>query len=139
MVYNIDNNIALDILPKEADRVIEELSRHNMVIVRSKNEFLYILDVDGKFHLFYHTPGAASGGRKQFVKNEKYTAVIRNLAQVADAVFVVEYKKDLNLYNVMASAEEAILSAFPGSDRDQDEDIEFVIRDQLKHKDKPGG
>jgi hypothetical protein len=110
-----------------------------MVIVRSKNEFLYILDFDGKFHLFYHTPGSPDGGRKQFEKNEKYTAVIRNLAEVADSLFVAEFDKDLNLYNVMATAEEAILSVFPGNDRDQDEDIEFVIRNKSEQQDISGG
>lgn len=126
----IANDIKLDILPKEAERIMQELSRSNMIIARSKNEFIYILEFDSKFHLFYHVPGSPSGGKKQFEKNEKYTAVIRNFANLADALFVVEFDKDFNLYDVMASAEDAILSAFPGDDRNADEDVEFIIRDQ---------
>ena len=39
----------------------------------------------------------------------------------------------MNLYGVMATAEDGILSLYPGDDRDSDSDIEFVIPD----KDKP--
>ncbi|NLA88040.1 MAG: hypothetical protein GX847_12330 [Clostridiales bacterium] len=126
-------NINLDILPKEGGRLLEELENGLMVIVRSKNDFLYILDFDGKFHMFSHTPGAPGGGQKQFPKDEKHTAVIRKLADLADAVYKAEFDKGLNLYGVMASAEEGILSLFPGNDRDKDSDIEFVIPE----KDRP--
>lgn len=127
-------NVNLDLLPKEGDRLLKELGQGHMVIVRSKNDFLYILDFDGKFHMFSHTPGAPGGGQKQFPKDEKYTAVIRKLADLSDAVYKAEFDRGLNLYGVMASAEEGILSLFPGDDRAKDSDIEFVIPE----KDKPG-
>jgi hypothetical protein len=127
-------NVNLELLPREGNRLLEELGKGYMVIVRSKNDFLYVLDFDGKFHMFSHTPGAPGGGQKQFPKDEKYTAVIRKLADLSDAVYKAEFDKGLNLYGVMASAEEGILSLFPGNDRDMDSDIEFVIPE----KDEPG-
>jgi hypothetical protein len=123
-------NVMLKVLPKDGDRFLEELRRGNMVIARSKNDFLYILDFDNKFHMFSHTPGAPGGGQKQFPKDEKYNATIRKIADLSDNIYMAEFDKNFNLYGVMASAEEGILSLFPGDDRDQDSDIEFVIPDK---------
>lgn len=125
-------NVNLELLPKDGDRLLEELGHGHMVIVRSKNDFLYILDFDGKFHMFSHTPGAPGGGQKQFPKDEKYTAVLRKLADLSDTVYKAQFDRELNLYGVMASAEEGILSLFPGDDRGKDSDIEFVIPKKSK-------
>ena len=120
------DNINLDLLPKDGDRVLKELADGNMVVMRSKNEFMYILDFDGQFHMFSHTPGAPGGGQKQFPKDEKYTATVRNLAKISDAVYLVEFDKGMNLYGVMSTAEDAILEMFPGDDRDADGIIDFM-------------
>jgi len=37
-------NIQLDVMPKESERMIEELAAGNMVVARSKHDFLYIVD-----------------------------------------------------------------------------------------------
>lgn len=128
-------NINLGMLPKDGNRMLEELDHGHMVIVRSKNDFLYILDFDGKYHMFSHTPGAPGGGQKQFEKDEKHIAIVRKLADLSDSVYMAEFDKSLNLYGVMASAEEGILSMFPGADRDNDEDIEFILPDKSKQDD----
>lgn len=128
-------NIDLSMLPKDGDKMLEELGHGNMVIVRSNNDFLYILDFDGKFHMFSHTPGAPGGGQKQFARDEKHIAVVRKLADLADKVFMVAFDKSMNLYGVMASAEEGILSMFPGEDRDADGDIEFILPDKSQRDD----
>ena len=120
-------NVNLELLPKDGERMLEELAKGNMVIARSKNEFLYILDFDDTFHMFAHTPGAQGGSQKQYPKDEKYTTSVRKIADMSDAVYMAEFDKSLNLYSVMYTAEEGILSMFPGDDRDADEDIEFVI------------
>ena len=120
-------NINLDILPKDGERILQELAAGNMVIARSKNDFLYILDFDGQFHMFSHTPGAPGGGQKQFPKDEQYTATVRKLADLSDAVYMAEYDKNMNLYGVMYTAEEGILAMFPGEDRDSDGTVDFSI------------
>lgn len=131
----MEENINLDLLPKDGERILEELGRGNMVIVRSKNDFLYILDFDDKFHMFSHTPGAPGGGQKQFLKDEKHIAVVRKLADLSDAVYLAQFDKSLNIFGVMSSAEEGILSLFPGTDRDNDSDIEFIVPDKSSKDD----
>jgi hypothetical protein len=54
---------------------------------------------------------------------------------MSDAIYMAEFDKALNIYGVMASAEEGILSMFPGDDRENDSDIEFI----LPNKDKQDG
>ena len=118
-------NISLDVLPKDGNRLLEELASGNMVITRSKNDFLYIVDFDGQFHMFSHTLGAPGGGQRQFPKDEKYTATVRNLAEISDAVYLAVFDKNLNLYGVMYAAEEGILTMFPGDDRENDGIVDF--------------
>ncbi len=123
-------DVNLSVLEKDGQAILDELKSGNMVVVRSKNDFLYVLQFDKKFHMFSHTPGATGGGQKQFPVDDKYTAVVKNLATLADAVFKVEFDRSMNLYGVLASAEEGILSLFPGGDREGDADVEFIIPDK---------
>ena len=111
-------------------RVFSELATGNMVIARSKNDFMYILDFGGEFHMFSHTPGAPGGGQRQFPKDEKYTAAVRNIVELADYVYLCEFEASMNLYGVMYTAEEGILSMFPGENRDGDGALEFIIPDK---------
>jgi len=123
-------NINLDIIPKDGERILKELADGHMVIARSKNDFLYILDFGGEFHLFSHTPGAPGGGQQKFPKDEKYTASVRKIADMSDSVYMAQFDKSLNLYGVMATAEEGILSMFPGEGMPGE--IEFVVPDSGK-------
>ncbi|MDR1588699.1 MAG: hypothetical protein LBS51_00715 [Oscillospiraceae bacterium] len=88
---------------------------------------MYILERDGEFHMFSHTPGAPGGGQKRFPKDEKHTAVIRRIADLSDSVYLVEFGGELDIYGVMYSAEEGILSMFPGDDRDGDAVVDFEL------------
>jgi hypothetical protein len=46
------------------------------------------------FTIFRHTPGSPDGSQKRFPKDEKHTAVIRNLANLADALYLPNTIKD---------------------------------------------
>ena len=124
------DNINLNVLPKDGERMLEELSLGNMVIARSGNSFLYIIDFNDTYHMFTHTPGAPGGGQKQFSKNEKHTVMVRKLADISDAVYMAQYDKGLNLYGVMYTAEEGILAMFPGEDRESDGTIDFGLPEE---------
>lgn len=124
------NVISLDAIPKDGDRLMHAISQGQMIIARSNNEFLYVLKSDNEFYLFSHSPGSQSGGKKSFPVDEKYTAIIRNIASVATSLFKAEFDNSFNIYNVMASAEKGILSMYPGDNRDGDEDIEFMIPEE---------
>lgn len=123
----MEHNIRLEVLPKDGDRILAELSKGNMVAARSKNNFMYLLDEGGEYRLFSHTPGTPTGGRKSFPKDEKHTAIIRSFAGVSDALFLIEFERTMNFFGVLASAEEGILSMYPGDDRDADEMVEFFV------------
>ena len=38
----MDDIVNLDVLPKEADRIMSELAEGKMVVARSKNDFMYV-------------------------------------------------------------------------------------------------
>jgi hypothetical protein len=133
----MEDNIKLNVLPKDGNRILEELSKGKIVAARSKNDFLYVLDEGVEYRLFSHTPGTPSGGRKNFPKDERHTAIIRSFAEVSDALFLIEFDRKMNFYGVLASAEEGILSMYPGDDRDADETIEFFVPQQ-KNKNREG-
>jgi hypothetical protein len=121
------DKVDLDMIPKDGGRMLEELAAGNMVIARSKNDFLYIVAFDDSFHMFSHTPGAPGGGQKQLPIDERNTATVRKLADLSDAVYVAEFDNSMNLYGVMYAAEEGILSMFPGDDRGSDGMVDFSL------------
>ena len=118
-------NISLDVMPRDGEQMLKELAEGKMVVARSKNDFMYIVDFDGQFHVFTHSPGAPGGGQRQFPKDEQHTATIRKLADLSDSMYVVEFDKSYNIYGVLYTAEEGILSMFPGDDRDNDGLVDF--------------
>ncbi|MCL2426753.1 MAG: hypothetical protein FWD05_10510 [Oscillospiraceae bacterium] len=120
-------HINLDLLPADGNRMLEEASAGNLVIARAKNDFLYVLEFDETLHMFSHTVGAPGGGQKQFPKDEKSTAIVRKIADLADAVYKAEFDKHMNLYSVMATAEQAVLEMFPGDDRSSDGIVDFSV------------
>ncbi|MDR0935629.1 MAG: hypothetical protein LBM98_02980 [Oscillospiraceae bacterium] len=119
--------LQLSPVEKNGDAFMNALKAGSLLAIRSKNDFLYCVLRNKLFHLFTHTPGSPGGGQKQFPEDEKYTAVIRNLSTLCDLAIAVNFnEKEMNLYNVMASAEEAILETFPGDDRDADATVDFM-------------
>ncbi|MCL2200456.1 MAG: hypothetical protein FWB75_00690 [Oscillospiraceae bacterium] len=123
-------NINLDLLPVDGERVFEEISKGNMAIVRAKTEFLYIVELNNQIHMFSHTVGAPGGGQKQFEKDEKGTAIVRKVVDLAEACYVCEFDKGYNIYSVMATAEQAILEMFPGDDRSNDGIVDFSVPEE---------
>jgi hypothetical protein len=109
-------------LARDGDALFDALDRGEIVAARSKTHFLYILAANECFQLFSHTTGATSGGKKSFPIDEKHRAVVKNLATVADDLYAIGFTAGMDLYGVMASAEEAICA-----DADGDGDITFVI------------
>ena len=121
-----ENSVTLDLLPKDGERVLLELKNGNMVIFRSKNDFLFTMEFNGQYHMFSHTLGAQGGGQRQFAVNEKYMTSVRKLADLSDAVYLCIFDKGMNLYGVLQSAEDGILSMFPSEESDNNETVEFA-------------
>jgi len=123
-------DINLDILPIDGERMLKELADGKMVIARSKNDFLYIVEFEESFHLFSHRAGSSEGGKNQFPKDEKSSAIIKKIADLADSAFVAEFFEDHDLSTVMVTAEEAILSMFPCEDTENDEIVDFSLPEE---------
>jgi len=132
-----ENSVTLDLLPKDGERVLHELKNGNMVIFRSKNDFLYTMEFNGQYHMFSHTLGAQGGGQRQFPVDDKYQTSVRKLADLADTVFLCIFDKAMNLYGVLQSAEDGIISMFPSEDTDNDEAVEFAPWDRSRDKSAP--
>jgi len=125
-----ENSVTLDLLPKDGERVLYELKDGNMVIFRSKNDFLYSMEFNGQYHMFSHTPGAQGGGQRQFPVDDKYRTSVRKLADLADSVYLCIFDKSMNIYGVLQSAEDGILSMFPSDDSENNETVEFAPWDK---------
>ncbi|MDR1573156.1 MAG: hypothetical protein LBS24_02470 [Clostridiales Family XIII bacterium] len=123
----MNDKINLNVLARDGDALFAALDCGDIVAARSKGHFLYILISNGCFQLFSHTTGAANGGKKSFPIDEKHRAVVKNLATVADALYAIGFDAGMNLYGVMASAEEAICAISAECGVDGDDDITFVI------------
>jgi hypothetical protein len=121
------DKIDLNMLARDGDALLAALARGEIVAARSKEHFLYILTANECFQLFSHTTGAASGGKKNFPIDEKHRAVIKNLANVADDLYTIGFDAGMDLYGVMASAEEAICAMRAEYGAGGDDDITFVI------------
>lgn len=123
----MEENISLSLMPTDSDTLMDTLAVGDMVAARSKSDFLYILESDDEFCLFSHSLHSHGGGRKNFKKDERSQAMVRNLANLAETLYQVEYGDDFDLISVMASAEQAIISMFPGDGQGEDEQIEFIV------------
>jgi hypothetical protein len=126
----MSEKINLKILTRSGDELMDALGRGEMVAVYSKGQFLYILAFDDRFQLFSHMAGASGGGRKSFPIDEKHRAIVKNLANMSDSLYSVSFGADMNIYGVMASAEEGICARLRehGADgANEVGDIEFVI------------
>ena len=120
-------HIDLKPLARDGDALLAALDRREMAAARSGEHFLYILASNESFRLFSHTAGAASGGKKSFPIDEKHRAVVKKLAHTADALYAIGFDADMDIFGVMASAEEAICTASMECGAGGDDDITFAI------------
>jgi hypothetical protein len=107
--------------------VFKTLSDGHMAVFRAGRDFLYVLQADGAFFIFSHTPGAPAGGRKKLEKDEKSLAILKNLIKIAESAYEVTFSKTMDIRGVMVSAEEGILELFPIESGEGGVDIEFII------------
>lgn len=126
---NLD--LELSVLAADGETLMSALKDGLMVIARSQDNFMYVYEDGGSYRLFTHTPGEEQGGQKQFPKDEKYSAIVKNIASVADSMFSVKFDKSLSIYPVMFTAEQAVLNTFPLKTLTQEhEQVEFFIHGQ---------
>ena len=123
---NHDNDVRLRLMEKDGDRLIRALSNAKMVGVLSGMEVMYIFVFRDAYQCFIHKFDAEEGRRRAFPLDERNTAMIKNLASAADALFEITPKPDMDPLGVMAAAERGIISYLDMTGQLPGEDLDFM-------------
>lgn len=105
--------LALEQLPKDADKLQETLNEGKLLVLRSKDEFIYMVDGGNDYRMFNHTAGQYRAGRRMQPKSSKDREMFEGAAKTVDMAFAVTFDPAMDLPSVMYNAEEAILEAYP--------------------------
>ena len=105
--------LALEQLPKDADKLQETVEQGKMLVLRSKDEFIYMVDAGNDYRMFNHTAGQYRAGRRVQPKGSKDHEMFEGAAKAVDMAFAVTFDSSMDLPSVMYNAEEAILEAYP--------------------------
>ncbi len=108
-----EKKIALEQLPKSAEKMQEVLSQGKLLVLRARDDFMYILDGGDEYRMFSHTAGQYRAGRKVQPKSDEDAAMFEGAAQTVDLVFAVEFDPSMDIAGVLYSAEGAILQSYP--------------------------
>ena len=103
-----------------------------MVGVLSKNEIMYVFTFQNEYQCFIHPLDAEEGRRKAWPVNERNTAMLKNLASLADQLFEITPKEGMDPMGVMVSAERGIISYLDATGQLPAEDFDF-----MEWKDQP--
>ncbi len=106
-------DLCLEQLTKDAAKFVETLETGKMLVVRTRDDFIYILDAGATYQMFSHTAGQPRAGRRVQSKEQTASDMFEQMAKVVDTAFSVGFDKAMDLPTVMYSAEEAILQTFP--------------------------
>ncbi len=105
--------LALEQLPKDGALFEKTVSEGKMLVLRSKDEFIYMVDGGSNYRMFNHTAGQYRAGRRLHPKGSKDNELFEGAAKAVDMAFAVTFDPAMDLPSVMYNAEEAILEAYP--------------------------
>lgn len=105
--------LCLEQLTKEAAKFVETLEAGKLLVVRTKDDFIYILDAGDNYQMFSHTAGQMNAGRRLQSKELAQKDMFEKMASAVDTAFSVGFDHSMDIPTVLYSAEEAILEAFP--------------------------
>lgn len=106
-------DICMEQIPKDGKKMLEALDAGKLLIVRTKDDFVYFLDAGATYQMFSHTAGQVQAGRRLQPKNQTKPEMFDQMARSVDAAFAVEFEQGMNIPTLLYSAEEAILQAYP--------------------------
>lgn len=106
-------DICMEQLPKDGKKMQEVLSEGKLLVLRTKDEFIYFLDAGDQYRMFNHTAGQYQAGRRVQMKGSKDDEMFAAAAKAVDSAFSVEFDPAMDIPSVLYSAEEAILQAYP--------------------------
>ena len=104
-----EDKVSLAPLAKDGEKLMACLEAGHMVGILSKNEVLSAFVYQGMYRCFIHPLGAEEGRQKAFPMDEEHRAVIKNLANLADQLFEIQFGPDMHPMGVMVAAEQGII------------------------------
>lgn len=112
-------------LAKDGEKLIASLEKGNMVAILSQMEIMYTL-LRGDYLCYIHPIGAEEGRAKRLPRDTQHRAVVKNLAELADQLFEVEFEKNMDVMSVMVTAENAIVAFLDSIGQLPAEDFDFM-------------
>ncbi len=120
-----DNDVRLSPLEKDGEKLIETLEKGHMVAILSQMEIMYVL-LQGDYRCYIHPIGAEEGRAKRLPRTDERRAVIKNLANLADLLFEVEFQQGMDVMGVMQAAENGIVAFLDVTGQLPAEDFDFM-------------
>ena len=123
---NHDRNVGLRLLAKDGDKLMTALNSAKMIGVLSKSEVMYVFIFRGEYQCFIHQLDAEEGRHKSWKIDERNTAMLKNLPAMADQIFEITPKSDMDPMGVMVAAERGIISYLDATGQLPAEDFDFM-------------
>lgn len=120
-----DNDVQLSPLEKDGEKLIAALEEGHMVAILSQLEILYVI-LDSGYRCYIHPIGAEEGRAKRLPRTGECRAVVKNLANLADQIFVAKFKKGMDIMGVMEAAENGIVAFLDATGQLPAEDCDFM-------------
>lgn len=137
---NHANDVQLRLLEKDGEKMMESLNGGKMVAVLSQMEIMYVFVFRGEYQCFIHKMDAEEGRRKAWKINERNTAMMKNLTAVADQLFEIIPKQNMDPLGVMVAAEKGIIAYLDATGQLPAEDHDFMDwQDAPKENKDKGG
>lgn len=126
-----EDQISIGPLAKDGEKLIASLEKGNMVAILSGMEIMYTL-LERDYLCYIHPIGAEEGRAKRLPRNEQCRAVVKNLANLADQLFEVEFKKGMDIMGVMQAAENGIVAFLDSIGQLPADDVDFMTGEVIK-------
>lgn len=139
-VLTMDDELQLSTIPISPMILEKELHKGHLVALRAQEEFIYVVEDGERFHLFTHTFGEETAGRRDCKNDEQSLEMIKQMLRVADAAYSCIYCKEMQLYSVMAAMEQGIVNRYPEVEKrvvNAKTGEEKIVGDDGKAEDKP--
>ena len=121
-----ENDVSLGPLAKDGEKLLQSLEAGHMVGILSKGEVMYTFIHQGLYRCFIHPLGAEEGRQKAFPMDEQHRAVIKNLANLADQLFEIQYHQGMHPMGVMFAAEQGIVEFLDMIGQLPQADVDFM-------------
>lgn len=123
-------HISIGPLEKDGEKLISALEKGQMVAILSQAEIMYTL-LRGDYLCYIHPIGSEEGRAKRLPRTKECRAVIKNLADLADQLFQVEFDESMDVMGVMVAAENAIVAFLDSIGQLPAEDFDFMTGEAL--------